>query len=118
MTTYEIARELTFPRGDAKILPFTIEESDSTDRVNLNSATIKWQLEDTRTGEVEVSSEEDADISIEEIDFEQGEFEVHLDTTSTSELPPSGYRETLEIVDSLGNKTTWIGKIYLLRDST
>jgi hypothetical protein len=99
------------PAGDTRKLPITVtKENGST--FELGGAEIKWKLQDTRTRDVVLSIDDSGVSIVDRIDSE-GKFEIKLDTEATIDLEPSDYREKLQIYDSNGNRTTWIGKVYI-----
>jgi len=107
-----ITPQIAIPRGDARILPFSVTEQDTGEVVNLTDADIEWQLY-TRSTNDEVLSLSESDVILQNRDDANGTFEIKLESTSTSDLELAIYTEYVVIVDSTGDRTTFEGTIDL-----
>lgn len=112
--TSKIKPDVRFPAGDTRNIQFRIQDEDGED-VDLEGVEFAWKLQDTRTRE-KVLSLDDEGVSIVNRVNSIGKFEVRLDTTVTSDLTPTDYREVLQLVTEEGDRTTWIGKVLILED--
>ena len=114
--TIEVQPTVTIPRGDAKVLPFTVTEGDTGDVYSLSNADIEWELHDRRNEDVELSLD-DTGVSIQNRDDLNGEFKVKLDTGTTEDIETGLYREYIRITDDSGNRTTFIGRVQLVKST-
>lgn len=106
--SYRFEGTVRFPRGDAKFVPFTLRDEDG-EPLDLNNAEIVWKLQNTRTRE-DLLTLEDEGVDIISRNDEEGEFEIRLQTTATSELDSTDYREIVQVTSEDGGRTTWIGQ--------
>jgi len=113
----EISPQIELPRGDARVLPFSVTDSDTGDVVDLTDAEIDWGLY-TRAENTPVLELSDPGVSIQTRDNTNGAFEIKLDSTTTTDLDLGLYKEYLTITDENGNRTTFIGQIQLLESPT
>jgi len=112
--TLQIEPTVEFPRGDKRRIQFQILDDEGNEE-DTTDYEIEWVLQDTRTRE-EVLSLDDTGVSIDARDDYIGKFDVLLETDATNDLSPSDYREVLQVTDSDGNRTTWVGRIVLTED--
>lgn len=113
--TYELDGTITHPQGDARRISYTVTEEDSGNAVNLTGGTIEWQLNKTRE-DATVLDLSDSGVSIENRDNGGGTFDVKLSTGTTSDLAIGLYEEVVQVTDSAGDRTTWVGSFQVVRD--
>ena len=106
--SYRFEGTVRFPRGDAKFVPFTLRDGDG-EPLDLSNAEIVWKLQDTRTRK-DLLTLEDEGVDIISRNDEEGEFEIRLQTTATSGLDSTDYREVVQVINDNGDRTTWIGQ--------
>ena len=105
----EINETVRMPKGDAKIIPFVLTDEDTGEPLDVDNISITWKLEDTRTRE-DVLSLDDDGVQITFRDSSTGKVQIKIDTNATNELDSSDYREILQVTDSDGDRTTWVGE--------
>lgn len=110
--TLHIEPTVKFPQGDKRKIQFQIVDEDG-DPEDTTDYEIEWVLQDTRTRE-EVLSTDDTGVSIDARDDYIGKFDILLETDATDDLTPSDYREVLQITDTDGDQTTWVGEVVLM----
>lgn len=104
----EIEQTVRVPRGDAKIVPFILTDEDNDEPLDVENIEITWQLEDTRTRD-DILSLEDNGVQIVFRDPSTGEVQIKIETDATKDLRATDYREVLQVTDSDGDRTTWVG---------
>lgn len=112
----EIQPQVEIPQGDARVLPFTVTDAETGNPVDLTDATIEWGLY-TRAENTEVLSLDEQGVEIQVRDNSNGEFEIKLESTTTSGLELGLYKEYLTITNADNDRTTFIGEIQLLESS-
>jgi len=112
----EISPQVEIPQGDARVLPFSVNDADTGDAVNLTNATIEWGLY-TRAENAKKLSLGDSGVTIQTRDNPNGEFGIKLDSSTTSDLELGLYKEYLIITDENDNRTTFVGEIKLLESA-
>lgn len=112
----EVQPTITIPRGDAKVLPFAVTEEDAGGAFNLTNATIKWELHDRTSDDIELSLG-NSGVTIQNRDDSGGTFEIKLDTGTTEDIETGLYREYIRITDGGDNRTTFIGRVQLVESA-
>jgi hypothetical protein len=111
--TYQIQKIDNWPSGDTRIFPFIVPDEDdpNSDRKDITSADISWKLKDTLEENI-VLDDSDSGVSINVTDASNGEFEVVVEKEATESLE-GRYREIIQIVDAVNNRSTWTGQVEI-----
>lgn len=103
-----------FPKGDTKIIPFSIIDGETDSALDLAGADIEWQLRKYKDSDVLLDLS-DSGVSVQNLDETNGEFEIRIEKGVTSDFDEDTYRQRLRILDGSdpSNQTTWFGEVEI-----
>lgn len=116
--SHKIEKIEHFPQGDTKIIPFSITDGETDDSLDITGAEIEWEMRRYSDGDVLLDLD-DSDVSVQNRDDTNGEFEIRIEKGATSDFEDETHRQSLRILDGQdpSNQTTWVGEVEISASS-